>query len=184
MGRKGKKGLCGDPARVGPILRARRSASDTVARGPQVHDHIVLRLAGRWPPPNIQRLEVERGTLLSMVARGFGVTFLGAASQLSPTAGVALLPITDEPEPVVCSRRSGRPTIRAGRSATCSTSRPTWGERQTPHLFHHPNSLNRRRFAPGGLGVSGAEPWGGLEPGGSRSMRLTGGWRRRVADRT
>lgn len=38
--------------------------------GPQVHDHIVLRLAGRWPPPRIQRFEVERGTLLSMVAAG------------------------------------------------------------------------------------------------------------------
>lgn len=71
--------------------------------GPQVHDHIVLRLAGRWPPPAIQRFEVERGTLLSMVAQGFGVTLLGAASRLSPIAGVALLPITDEPEPVVFS---------------------------------------------------------------------------------
>lgn len=67
--------------------------------GPQVQDHIVLRLAGRWPPPTIQRFDVERGTLLSMVAQGFGVTLLGAASQLFPTAGVVLLPITDEPEP-------------------------------------------------------------------------------------
>lgn len=71
--------------------------------GPQVHDHIVLRLAGRWPPPTIQRFAVERGTLLSMVAQGFGVTLLGAASQLSPTAGVVFLPLTDEPEPVVFS---------------------------------------------------------------------------------
>ncbi len=71
--------------------------------GPQVHDHIVLRLAGRWPPPLIQRFDVERGTLLSMVAQGFGITLLGAASQLSPTAGVAFLPIDDEPEPVVFS---------------------------------------------------------------------------------
>lgn len=71
--------------------------------GPQVRDHIVLRFAGRWPPPNIQRSEVERGTLLSMVAQGFGVTLLGAASRLSPIAGVALLPITDEPVPVVFS---------------------------------------------------------------------------------
>lgn len=71
--------------------------------GPQCHDHIVLRLAGGWPPPAIQRFEVERGTLLSMVAQGFGITLLGAASQLSPTAGVAFLPITDEPEPVVFS---------------------------------------------------------------------------------
>lgn len=71
--------------------------------GPQVHDHIVLRLAGRWSQPVIQRFEVERGTLLSMVAQGFGITLLGAASGLFPTAGVVLLPITDEPEPVVFS---------------------------------------------------------------------------------
>lgn len=71
--------------------------------GPQVHDHIVLRLAGRWSQPAIQRFEVERGTLLSMVAQGFGVTLLGAASGLFPTAGVVLLPITDEPEPVTFS---------------------------------------------------------------------------------
>jgi DNA-binding transcriptional LysR family regulator len=71
--------------------------------GPQVHDHIVLRLAGRWPPPSIRRFQVERDTLLSMVAQGFGVTLLGAASRLSPTTGVILLPITDELEPVVFS---------------------------------------------------------------------------------
>ena len=71
--------------------------------GPQVHDHIVLRFAGRWPPPNILRFAVERGTLLAMVAQGFGVTLLGAASQLSHTVGVVLLPITDEPEPVAFS---------------------------------------------------------------------------------
>ncbi|MGR7996927.1 LysR family transcriptional regulator [Xanthobacter sp. ZOL 2024] len=71
--------------------------------GPQVHDHIVLRLAGRWSQPAIQRFEAERGTLLSMVAQGFGVTLLGAASGLFPTAGVVLLPITDEPEPVAFS---------------------------------------------------------------------------------
>lgn len=71
--------------------------------GPQVQNHIVLRLAGCWPPPDIRRFEVERGTLLSMVAQGFGITLLGAASQLSPTAGVVFLPITDEPEPVVFS---------------------------------------------------------------------------------
>lgn len=71
--------------------------------GPQVHDHIVMRLNGRWPPPTIRRFEVERGTLLSMIAQGFGITLLGAASGLFPTAGVTLLPITDEPEPVVFS---------------------------------------------------------------------------------
>lgn len=71
--------------------------------GPQVHDHIILRLAGGWPPPAIHRFAVERGTLLSMVAQGFGITLLGAASQLSPMFGVALVPIIDEPDPVVFS---------------------------------------------------------------------------------
>ncbi|MEA4838680.1 MAG: LysR family transcriptional regulator [Rhodospirillaceae bacterium] len=71
--------------------------------GPQVHDHIVLRLAGRWSQPAIRRFEVERGTLLSMVAQGFGVTLLGAASGLFPTAGIVLLPIIDEPVPIVFS---------------------------------------------------------------------------------
>ncbi|MER9515396.1 LysR family transcriptional regulator [Mesorhizobium sp. M0460] len=71
--------------------------------GPQVHDHILLRLSGRWPAPSILRVAVERASLLSMVGQGFGVTLLGAASSLSPVAGVRFLPIADEPEPVVFS---------------------------------------------------------------------------------
>ncbi|QFG37659.1 LysR family transcriptional regulator [Paracoccus pantotrophus] len=69
--------------------------------GPQVHDHIVLRFAGRWPPPSILRFEVGRGTLLSMVGQGFGITIVGAASALLPTTGIVFLPFADEPEPVV-----------------------------------------------------------------------------------
>lgn len=68
--------------------------------GPQVHDHIVLRLAGHWPAPSILRFDVGRGTLLSMVGQGFGVTIVGSATSLLPTSGVAFLPIADEPEPV------------------------------------------------------------------------------------
>lgn len=68
--------------------------------GPQVHDHIVLRLAGGWPAPSILRFDVERGTLLSMVGQGFGVTIVGAATALLPTTGIVFLPFTDEPEPV------------------------------------------------------------------------------------
>lgn len=68
--------------------------------GPQVHDHIVLRLAGRWLTPSIQRFDVERGTLLSMVGQGFGITIVGAATSLHPTSGVVFLPFADEPEPV------------------------------------------------------------------------------------
>lgn len=71
--------------------------------GPQVHDHILLRLAARWPAPTILRIGVERASLLSMVGQGFGITLLGAASSLSPVAGVCFLPIADEPEPVAFS---------------------------------------------------------------------------------
>ncbi len=68
--------------------------------GPQVHDHIILRLAGRLPPPSIQRFDVGRGTLLSMVEQGFGITIVGAATALLPTTGLVFLPFADEPEPV------------------------------------------------------------------------------------
>ena len=68
--------------------------------GPQVHDHIILRLTGRLPPPSIQRFDVGRGTLLSMVEQGFGITIVGAATALLPTTGIVFLPFADEPEPV------------------------------------------------------------------------------------
>lgn len=71
--------------------------------GPQVHDHIVLRLAGRWPPPSILRFDVGRGTLLSMVGQGFGITIVGASTSLLPTSGVVFSPIADEPEPMAFS---------------------------------------------------------------------------------
>jgi len=68
--------------------------------GPQVHDHIVLRSAGRWPSPSIQRFNVGRGTLLSMVGQGFGITIVSAATAALPTTGIAFLPFADEPDPV------------------------------------------------------------------------------------
>lgn len=68
--------------------------------GPQVHDHIILRLAGRLPPPSIQRFDVGRATLLSMVVQGFGITIVGAANALLPTTDIVFLPFADEPEPV------------------------------------------------------------------------------------
>ncbi len=71
--------------------------------GPQVHDYIILRLAGRWPTSSILRFEVERCTLLSMVGQRFGITIVGAATSLLPTSGVVFLPITDEPAPVAFS---------------------------------------------------------------------------------
>lgn len=71
--------------------------------GPQVHDHIVLRLAGRWSAPSILRFDVGRSTLLSMVGQDFGVTVAGAATSLLPSTGVVFLPIADELEPVAFS---------------------------------------------------------------------------------
>ena len=68
--------------------------------GPQVHSHIVLRHAGRWPAPSILRFDVGRGTLLSMVGQGFGITIVGAATALLQPSGVAFVPFADEPEPV------------------------------------------------------------------------------------
>ncbi|CAM3348071.1 LysR substrate binding domain-containing protein [Paracoccus aminovorans] len=62
-----------------------------------VHDHIVLRLAGRWPAPSIMRLDVGRGT---MVGQGFGITIVGAATSMLPTTGIVFLPFIDEPEPI------------------------------------------------------------------------------------
>ena len=80
---------------VGETFLARHGGT-----GPQVHDHIVLRLAGRWPAPSILRFDVGRGTLLSMVGQGFGVTIVGAATALLPTTGIVFPPFADEPEPV------------------------------------------------------------------------------------
>lgn len=71
--------------------------------GPQAYNHIVLRLASRRPNLTIVRCDVERSTLLSMVAQGYGVTIAGEATSLIHTPGVTFRPILDEPEPVAFS---------------------------------------------------------------------------------
>lgn len=68
--------------------------------GPQVYDHIMVRLADRWATPSILRFDVGRGALLTMVGEGFGITIVGAATSLLPTQGLVFLPIADEPESV------------------------------------------------------------------------------------
>ncbi|HWV53505.1 LysR substrate-binding domain-containing protein [Pseudorhodoplanes sp.] len=50
--------------------------------GPQVHDHIVTRLVGNAQDLSILRFEVDRITLLSKVAQGYGVTIAGEATTL------------------------------------------------------------------------------------------------------
>ena len=71
--------------------------------GPQAHDHIVLRLAGKWSQPHIRRLDVERDTLMSMVAQGYGITLTSEAAAQASFPGVVFRPILDEPEPITFS---------------------------------------------------------------------------------
>lgn len=71
--------------------------------GPQAYDHIVLRLAYRRPTLSILRFDVERATLLSMIAQGYGVTIVSEATSLLHAPGVTFLPILDELEPLTFS---------------------------------------------------------------------------------
>jgi DNA-binding transcriptional LysR family regulator len=96
----GRHPLAGQSAVTWPDLAGETFLVRHGSTGPQVHDHIILRLAGRLPPPSIQRFDVGRGTLLSMVEQGFGITIVGAATALLPTSGIVFLPFADEPEPV------------------------------------------------------------------------------------
>lgn len=85
--------------------------------GPQVHDHIVMRLVGYASYLSIQRLDVERFTLLSMVAQGYGVTIAGEATTLLHASGVTFLPILDEPGPLsfsaIWSPHNRSPALRS-----------------------------------------------------------------------
>ncbi|RJT21638.1 LysR family transcriptional regulator [Chakrabartia godavariana] len=68
--------------------------------GPQVHDLIVARAAGRWLTPVIQRFDVGRSALLSMIAAGHGISLFAEDSTAASTANVVFMPIRDEPETV------------------------------------------------------------------------------------
>lgn len=85
--------------------------------GPQAHDHIVMRLAGTSPDLSILRFDVERVTLLSMVAQGYGVTIAGEATTLLHAPGVTFLPILDELEPLpfsaIWSPHNRSPALRS-----------------------------------------------------------------------
>lgn len=64
--------------------------------GSQVYDLIVARTAGKWITPTIQRVDVERTTLMLMIAAGYGISLFVEESTVSATANVAFLPIRDE----------------------------------------------------------------------------------------
>ncbi|MCM2438532.1 LysR family transcriptional regulator [Agrobacterium vitis] len=68
--------------------------------GPQVQELIVLRSVGRWPIPNIIRLDIGNSALLSMIAAEHGISLFLEESALTPVPGVVFLPIADEPESV------------------------------------------------------------------------------------
>jgi len=69
--------------------------------GPQAYDHIIQRMAGRWvDAPAILRCDVERCTLMQMIAQGFGVSIAGQAAGLVDIAGVVFRSFRDEPEPI------------------------------------------------------------------------------------
>lgn len=71
--------------------------------GPQIHDLIVARAAGRWLTPTILRVDVVRSTLLSMTAAKHGVSLFVEEAAAATTANVAFLPIRDEPETIAFS---------------------------------------------------------------------------------
>lgn len=85
--------------------------------GPQVHDHIIKRLAGRCANLSILRFDVERGTLLSMVAQGYGVTIVGEATAPMNAPGATFVPILDELEPLpfsaIWSPHNRSPALRS-----------------------------------------------------------------------
>ncbi|OIQ93500.1 Hca operon transcriptional activator [mine drainage metagenome] len=71
--------------------------------GPQMYDHVVLRLAEHWLQPSIRRLDIGRDTLMSMVAQGYGITLTSQAMTKVSFPDVVFRPILDEPEPIVFS---------------------------------------------------------------------------------
>ncbi len=98
--------------------------------GPQVHDHIVTRLASNSPDLSILRFDVERGTLLSMVAQGYGVTIVGEATSPMHAPSVTFLPILDEPEPLafsaIWSPHNRSPALRSLLDLAGEMSRSGW----------------------------------------------------------
>ncbi|SOC92275.1 DNA-binding transcriptional regulator, LysR family [Rhizobium sp. AN5] len=71
--------------------------------GPQVHDLIIMRAAGRWPVPAIERYDVGRDTLLSMIAAGQGISLFAKENLSHAPSGIVIREITDELEAVAFS---------------------------------------------------------------------------------
>jgi DNA-binding transcriptional LysR family regulator len=71
--------------------------------GPQLHDHIVARLAERALRPTVRHFDVGRDTMMSLVAQGYGLALTTGLEPKSSFPNVAVCRIADEPEPLVFS---------------------------------------------------------------------------------
>ena len=95
----------GHPLATTQVVEWRQLAEETFlvrhgGTGPQVHDLIVTRSAGKWPTPTIRRFDVGQSALVSMIAAGHGVSLFVEEGAAANTANVAFLPIRDEPETI------------------------------------------------------------------------------------
>lgn len=68
--------------------------------GPLVRDHAVRRMAEHGITLHFRRVDVERDTLMQMVAHGEGVTFSGTSLKASVSEGLIWRRIADDDEPV------------------------------------------------------------------------------------
>ncbi|WP_093807206.1 LysR substrate-binding domain-containing protein [Stappia sp. ES.058] len=68
--------------------------------GPQEHDHIVRRFSERGLRPKVQRCDVDRCMLLSVIAANYGVALASEATSRIAMSGLAFIPILDESEPI------------------------------------------------------------------------------------
>lgn len=68
--------------------------------GPQAHEHIARQFGERGLQAKVQRCDVDRCMLLSMVAADYGVTLVSEATTRIAVPGVAFIPLLDEAEPI------------------------------------------------------------------------------------
>lgn len=66
--------------------------------GPQVYEHVVRRMNERAIRPRVRRCDVERDTLMHMIAEGEGVALTCVSAGRVPFPGVRFMAMSDEPE--------------------------------------------------------------------------------------
>lgn len=91
--------IAGEPAIAWRDLAGETFLARHGGAGPQVHDHLIRRIGAHGPPPQIRRCDVERDTLMAMVAMQDGVTLVTDSATRVVYPGVVFVPIADEPEP-------------------------------------------------------------------------------------